>query len=152
MSKWTHICGCIRYDVLPLRPGIKEEVQGWLKETVFGPAAGFRGDHHTELPQGSEGSIDYQIWRNEEDASLSTFAVSFFGDLRDYHLEELDNLREWFKRITVDLANNAMKGGSYPITVRQAVLQAEFEGAQTVFLYSAWDEEGTNFEVREQHK
>lgn len=48
------------------------------------------------LPCGSEGSLERSVWVNPDPSSVPSYAVSVFGDLRDY--EDLDAICEWFER------------------------------------------------------
>ena len=86
MSIWTHVAAIIRIDSIKgfgIGPQSKEEL-----EKVLGPVAEFDGTDEEwnacTLPCGSEGSLQYVIWENEDDHCISAFTVSVFGDLRNY--------------------------------------------------------------------
>ena len=96
MSIWTHVAAIIRIDSvkeLGIDPKSKEEL-----EKILGPVAKFNGSdedwNSCTLPCGSEGSLQYTIWENEDKHCLAAFTVSVFGDLRDY--EETEPIEKWF--------------------------------------------------------
>lgn len=103
-------------------PQSKEDIK-----KVLGPIAmpfGPRKDwDNCTLPCGSEGSLVYNIWENDDDSDIPAFTVSVFGDLRDY--EETDSIQTWFNQLC----------DSFPI-IRQAIYLAETEGCNPqVFRY-----------------
>ena len=68
MSQWTHVNGNIRFDYLPISPGlgIIEELKSVFGEIISYDHVGFFGENHescpsSNIPCGSEGSIEYDI-------------------------------------------------------------------------------------------
>ena len=125
MSIWTHVAAIIRIDTIKgfgMGPQSKEEL-----EKVLGPVAKFDGSdedwNSCTLPCGSEGSLQYAIWENEDEHCVAAFTVSVFGDLRDY--DETESIEKWFNEFC----------GKFPL-IRQAICVAEVEGGETkVFQY-----------------
>lgn len=91
MSKWTHVNGIIRIDAL--------RMLGSEKPINIGTPS-FWGDSHRakNIPEGSEGSLNAEIWENSSESSLAAYTVSIFGDLRDY--SDLDEIVEYLNQIT----------------------------------------------------
>lgn len=123
MSTWTHVAAIFRIDAVKgfLGPQSKDDIK-----MVLGPIARFNGLEEDwdacTLPLGSEGSLEYDIWENENHHMIDAFTVSVFGDLRDYY--ETESIEEWFN----SLCSKFM--------VRQAVCIAETEGCEAkVFQY-----------------
>lgn len=125
MSIWTHVAAIIRIDSIKgfgIGPQSKEEL-----EKVLGPVAMFNGSdedwNSCTLPRGSEGSLQYSIWENEDEHCIYAFTVSVFGDLRDY--EETEPIEKWFNEFC----------GKFPL-IRQAICVVEVEYGETkVFQY-----------------
>lgn len=126
MSIWTHVAAIIRIDtikgIVGMGPQSKEEL-----EKVLGPVAMFDGSdkdwNSCTLPRGSEGSLQYAIWENEDESCVAAFTVSVFGDLRDY--DETESIEKWFNEFC----------GKFPV-VRQAICVVEVEYGETkVFQY-----------------
>ena len=125
MSIWTHVAAIIRIDSLKgfgMGPQSKEELK-----KVLGPVARFDSSdedwNSCTLPCGSEGSLQYAIWENENEHCIAAFTVSVFGDLRDYN--ETGSIEKWFNEFC----------GKFPI-IRQAICVAEVECGETkVFQY-----------------
>lgn len=125
MSIWTHVAAIIRIDSirdLNLGPQSKEEL-----ERILGPVAMRKNSvedwNSCTLPCGSEGSLQYTIWENENEHCLAAFTVSIFGDLRDY--EETEPIEKWFNEFC----------GKFPL-IRQAICVVEVEYSETkVFQY-----------------
>ena len=126
MSIWTHVAAIIRIDSIKgfgIGPQSKEEL-----EKVLGPVAEFDGTDEEwnacTLPCGSEGSLQYVIWENEDDHCISAFTVSVFGDLRNY--DETESIEKWFNGFC----------GKFSGLIRQAVCLAEVEYGETkIFQY-----------------
>lgn len=121
MSQWTHICGTIRLDSFAriINPGFDGEqaVQG-----ILGPMSTYsewRDD--CRLPNGSEGSLQYgiHVYDNNENG-LYWASLTFWGDLRDFGLGEVEGVRTWWENTLDSLAKAHL-------TIRQAVLQIEIE-------------------------
>lgn len=126
MSIWTHVAAIIRIDSIKgfdIGPQSKEEL-----EKVLGPVAEFDGTDEEwnacTLPCGSEGSLQYVIWENEDEHCVSAFTVSVFGDLRNY--DETESIEKWFNEFC----------GKFSGLIRQAVCLAEVEYGETkIFQY-----------------
>lgn len=123
MSTWTHIAAVIRIDALKglFGPQSKDDIR-----KVLGPIARFDGPEEDwdacTLPCGSEGSLEYDIWENEDAHCVAAFTVSVFGDLRDY--DETESIKNWFDSLCSRFF------------VRQAVCLAETEGCEArIFQY-----------------
>ena len=117
MSTWTHVCGCIRYD--DLRPIRRRDEE--LKRVMGRPSSCddvHNADPH--VPCGSEGSIQLSWHENPNEASLASYDVSIWGDLRDY--DDLSEIEEWF--------GHCVNG----LPVRNAVLYASVEGGDSMVL------------------
>lgn len=118
MSTWTHVAAVIRIDAVKglFGPQSKDDIK-----RVLGPIARFGGPEEDwnacTLPIGSEGSLEYDIWENEDPHCLDAFTVSVFGDLRNYY--ETESIEEWFNSFCSKFM------------VRQAVCIAETEGSDT---------------------
>lgn len=116
MSTWTHVAGCIRIDSLRIDPhmdfSIRKEILELLK---------------TNLPQGSEGPIEYKIIPNPNTNSLAAYMIPIYGDLRDYdNIEEIEN---WFNCVCSRFI------------IRQAVLTIECENGQSKTITYKGEEE-----------
>lgn len=126
MSTWTHVAAIIRIDSIRgfgLGPKSKGDI-----EKALGPVARFGGTDEEwnacTLPCGSEGSLEYIIWENEDDSSVAAFTISIFGDLRNY--DETESIEKWFNGFC----------GKFSRWIRQAVCLAEVEYGETkVFQY-----------------
>ena len=70
------------------------------------------------VPQGSEGSLQYEI--SEVGEGLVWLTVSIWGDLRDY--ENVSEIEEWFNKVTTTSPPGVM--------VRSAILEAHTEGRE----------------------
>lgn len=95
MSQWTHVNASIRFDGL-LGMGLPSEKElgkmcKWEDED----------DSHwdnSNLPCGSEGSIEYTIVKTGGENSLACMVVVFTGDLRDY--DNVQEILDYFNKIT----------------------------------------------------
>ena len=92
MSQWTHVNASIRFDgILDSRLPTEEQL---------GEIIQFEDeDYNTILPCGSEGSIEYAIYRNPRGSSLAAMVVTWWGDLRDYN--DVDEIMNYFNKIIV---------------------------------------------------
>lgn len=126
MSQWTHINGSIRID----------HIQQLAPPIPFGEI--FKTAHYDDpdakwnecnVPCGSEGSLQVNVWTNPDKSCLAVYTVNVFGDLRDY--DNVDEVREWFRSIVKNPG----------LIIRDAVLtcNVEFHGIYT-FIYQGRDE------------
>lgn len=109
MSQWTHLAGLIRLDAfgatlvrLPF-----EEISKMVKEAAV-KALGNTCDYEDNseaweacnVPQGSEGSLQYKIFSNsnKDTPSLSWGYVAIWGDLRDFGTKDYPSVLDWFQK------------------------------------------------------
>lgn len=83
MSNWTHVAGIIRIDDIGRCLGR----DSYNLEKRIGE----------NLPYGSEGALELEIWEHPNKQSLWGYTVSIFGDLRDH--ESADEVVDWFKDV-----------------------------------------------------
>lgn len=93
MSQWTHINASIRFDGiigfgtaepdLGITCSYEDEEEQWNK---------------CDVPCGSEGSMQYMVWKNPSQSSLAFRTVVFWGDLRSY--SNVEEILTYFNRIT----------------------------------------------------
>lgn len=130
MSVWTHFAAVIRFDSLRV-PG--------LEYMELGPDLGKTCDWGDDqkvweacnVPCGSEGSIQYQIWENPHQSSLAAYTAMIWGDLRDY--EDRDELVAYLNRVTEGKM------------IRAGIAEIHTEYQKTlVYRYSSENEEWTN--------
>ena len=126
MSVWTHVAGIIRVD------SFREDSRpNWNK--IMGRVVRYASSdrtlselrNHPErfMPCGSEGSLERHIWTNPNKYCMDAYAVSIFGDLRDY--SAVDKVIEWFKGVCKQL------------WVRQACITVKCENGTTKsYIYS----------------
>jgi len=126
MSTWTHINGSIRFDLLP----------GMTKKPDLGNTCTFESPESDwdkcDVPIGSEGSMQYDVWQNPDGISLAAMTATFFGDLRDYGIEDHDKIHDYFNRI--------VKGNM----VRQGIFVIECNLLSNVYLFNH-DNKSWNF-------
>lgn len=133
MSIWTHVAGVIRIDGLY---GITEETDNeTILDRIVGKVLDYNddfsrwrdADEHPEkfMPCGSEGSLKRAMWRNPNTSEIARWALSVFGDLRDYH--DVNAVIEWFKNCCkrLDDSDNC-------IGVRNAVITVECDDGNWV--------------------
>lgn len=116
MSVWTHVAGVIRVDsIRGLMPAPKFD-------KIF--VKSLWGDTNiSNMPSGSEGSLDYRIIENPDEASMAAYTVVIFGDLRDYGADRTEDIKDWWERVLSEFE-----------MVRQAVLQVCPEDGESVIL------------------
>lgn len=124
MSIWTHVNGNIRIDSLRFDNNEISTIKNILGKIIHFDD----NDYKTNLPCGSEGSLEYNIVENPNESDISAFSVSIFGDLRDY--DDVDYIEKWFNNILNEFL------------IRNAVLEINVEGQQNIILYSVDDEKG----------
>lgn len=108
MSYWTHIAGIIRFDALMEIPTVQDlekhlgnQIKNWESTKEW---------QECNIPQGSEGSIRYQILdvnppergRNTEEYTCfhaSRYVVTIWADLRDFHTpNQIQSVRDWWEK------------------------------------------------------
>ena len=117
MSRWTHINGSIRVDGIH---GITPMLN--FKE-IF-KTASYEDDETKwevcNVPKGSEGSIEINVWTNPTKSSLALYTINIWGDLRDFGTkEDIDGVRDWFTKTCKKLG-----------PIRQAILQINDENEE----------------------
>lgn len=114
MSRWTHINGSIRVNSFRVL-GVEIDFWSIFKTCDYGD-----GEDEWEfcnVPCGSEGSIQVNIWTNPSINDMAAYTVNFFGDLRDFGgKKDIDSVKEWF--------NNTCN----KLNIRQAVIQIKDDG------------------------
>lgn len=124
MSQWTHVIGAIRYDGLQRQEGMEHH-------------PGLFVGH--DVPRGSEGPIEVDIWVNPSKAHLAAYCVTFWGDLRDY--TNVDELVEYFDRIS---KGRFVRSGVIRIDVdcqRTLILDISTDGVDVVHIIPYTPEE-----------
>lgn len=123
MSVWTHINGSIRIDSIHFLDNLnKADIAKILGKIVtWEDLMEDTSEIATELPMGSEGSLQYTIWENPDSSDITRFTVNIWGDLRDYR--DLDAIKKWFEKV--------LNSG---FMIRSAVLEVEVEYLEHVIL------------------
>lgn len=106
MSIWTHVAGCIRIDSIRIDKADEKRDIKKISEAI-----------RTDIPTGSEGTLNYRIAINYDLCYLAAYVVTIFGDLRDY--DNIAEIEQWFNAICSQFF------------IRQAVLTIECENGQT---------------------
>ena len=100
MSNWTHVAGII-----------------------YGGGIDLNSDIYNDVPYGSEGRLNLEVWKNSDKNFIISHAISVFGDLRDH--ESAEEIIDWFK----GLCNKF-------IIVRDAIIIARNErNGQAMWVY-----------------
>lgn len=115
MSIWCHVNASFRIDCLPAMTadevvemfGARVETDSDWNEYCDNP--------ERFLPTGSEGSLNWFLWRNPRANELASTTVVVFGDLRD--VEAPDIIESWLDRVVENV-------GEF---FRQAIVQVEIE-------------------------
>lgn len=110
MSVWTHVAGCIRVDSFPFM------AQPDFKKIFIKELWDEKDEGECNMPNGSEGSLDYRIIRNPDPDAMSAYTVLIFGDLRDFGKDDRNEIEEWWNRVLKECG-----------MIRQAILQVIFE-------------------------
>lgn len=126
MSIWTHVNGSVRIDDIRFGGIVSsEQIKKALGDVIH--FDNIRIDTVTDLPMGTEGSLEYFVWVNPDVCCIPSYTVGIFGDLRDYNEEEAKYIFVWFE--------NFLK----KFIIRSAVLQVETEGSKPIV--AVWDGE-----------
>lgn len=121
MSIWTHVNGSIRIDSFRFA-----EIEGHVKPEnspedpskylgriiTYDDLVNGADIKDTFIPCGSEGSLEYVIYRNPHLNCLAAYTVAIFGDLRDYN-----NIEEILKYLFKICENKAIRSGIVEIEV-----------------------------------
>lgn len=104
MSQWTHIAGLIRYDAIRTMPIIPPSQ---FEPTIFLA--------NVKPPTGSEGPLQWDVNETPMQAALAAYAVSFWGDLRDFGSpEDVMEVVDYFQAI---VKGRAVRQGCFTIEV-----------------------------------
>jgi len=100
MSQWTHVNASIRFDMTSFNEKFKPQLGEMVlwddddDEEMRGlPIEHFNGF----IPEGSEGSLQYNIWEGTRESSAANCTVSIWGDLRNY--DNVEEILEYFNKI-----------------------------------------------------
>lgn len=111
MSQWTHVNGSIRVDTIRrVMPDL--DFVSLFKTCTFNSSP--EEWAACNVPCGSEGSIQFNIWDNPDKAHLAAYTINFFGDLRDYDDEK--ELVKWLQDTCRELG-----------IVRDAIMSVDIE-------------------------
>ena len=113
MSVWTHVAGCIRVDSFRFMP------QPDFKKIFVKELWDEKDEGECNMPNGSEGSLDYRIIRNPNPDAMSAYTIAIFGALRDFGKEDKEELVNWWNKVLNECS-----------MIRQAVLQVIFEDSE----------------------
>ena len=113
MSVWTHVAGCIRVDSFRFMP------QPDFKKIFVKELWDEKDEGECNMPNGSEGSLDYRIIRNPNPDAMSAYTIAILGDLRDFGKEDKEELVNWWNKVLNECS-----------MIRQAVLQVIFEDSE----------------------
>jgi hypothetical protein len=123
MSQWAHINGAIRFDAIRIYGSSSQDPNDFLGNTCT-----YHDEQATwdkcDVPSGSEGSMQYEIYENPELSQLAAYHVSFRGDLRDRGESIFKEVADYLKRISEGRA------------IRQGIFEVEVESVETrIYLY-----------------
>ena len=103
MSQWTHVCGCIRVDTIPLHVlGLRDYDFENLLKKQFGETWSYDDENEEDkydkcsVPKGSEGSIQYKIQKTGSENNMTWGLITIWGDLRDF--DDPQEIFEWIKK------------------------------------------------------
>ena len=130
MSIWTHVNASIRIDALRFEKSKKINFEDLLVVSTYE-----NPNPDTTLPCGSEGSLEWSLWKNPSESSLFSYNLNIFGDLRDYSSENKSELIDWWKKLLKNFY------------VRQAVLQVEFEDEERCYIYNENGKKVANYKI-----
>ena len=116
MSVWTHVAGVIRIDSLRLFQNEPNFNRIFVKSL-------WDDNNISNMPTGSEGSLDYRVIENPDESDMAAYTVVIFGDLRDYGADRTQDIKDWWERVLSEFD-----------MVRQAVLQICPEDGESVIL------------------
>ena len=111
MSIWTHVAGIIRIDDTRFDGSNVKEIKKLVEEN---------------LPCGTEGPLEFEIYESPEHSSIAAYVVSIFGDLRDF--DSSSDVIDWFKGVCYKVEE--MKSDDM-IFIRQATITSRTEGCKS---------------------
>ena len=98
MSVWTHVNCSIRIDAVRINDSGKSkitELKKKLGKIIEWEDLSTVPDN--PIPNGTEGSLRYQIIKNTDRASLAAYLIIIWGDLRDYN--DHNEVLQYFKSV-----------------------------------------------------
>ena len=136
MSIWTHVAGVIRLDSLhcmeDITPQIKKLFNTWEFESPLSEI------EKCNVPDGSEGSLQIEIWENPDKSCSASHNIYIFGDLRDYGKDDKKKFIAWWKKTIKNCRKIKNCFG-----IRNAVINIEFEDGD----YLVLDSKGKEYKV-----
>ena len=121
MSIWSHVAGIIRVeDYSKFANGREKDFRKIFIESTFE-----NPNDKCNLPEGTEDSIRFEVI-NKSDEYACIKELVFFGDLRDFGKNNLEEIRTWWKKIPDMLGE-----GCY---IRNAILQVWSEDDGSLIL------------------
>jgi len=138
MSQWTHVNGAIRYDRLRGLTELNDldEIKKLLGNTVEWNSSEYEWKN-CNVPIGSEGSIQYHILENPDKSAVAAFNILIFGDLRDFGRKEVDTIKEWFEKVTINQE------------VRNAIIEVNVEFGPTLIFRHTRSNKTERIEITE---
>lgn len=117
MSQWTHVNGSIRVDHL-------RSITSNIDFNDIFRTTHWEDDNWDDcnMPCGSEGSLDINIWTAPSKSSIAAYTINIFGDLRDY--ENKEEIINWFHKLITKTF----------LMVRAAALTIHVEGSAFINL------------------
>lgn len=128
MSQWTHVSGCIRVDGLPMMTNERQvrSLLGTPSSNPFLETGTY--EEGSNIPGGSEGTMQYAITKAGDGMVLFTVAV--WGDLRDFGEDDTKEIEAWFARVAAVSPQSGMM-------IRSAHLLVEVEYGVSFFLIAS---------------
>ena len=123
MSIWTHVLGVIRFD-----DGLMIESNGKQKvdlSNVFISSSFYSPNENCNMPNGSEGSIQYYI-KEEDNTDGCSRQIVFYGDLRNFYNDDCPGIRKWWEGIPTLLGEDCW--------IRDAILSIDPEDGEPFIL------------------
>lgn len=111
MSIWTHVAGIIRIDDTRFDGSNVKEIKKLVEEN---------------LPCGTEGPLEFEIYESPEHSSIAAYVVSIFGDLR--YFDSSSDVIDWFKGVCYKVEE--MKSDDI-FFIRQATITSRTEGRKS---------------------
>ena len=130
MSVWTHVAAVFRLDFQTFsKPEETEEaIREFLGHVLTGSEEDEKLWETCKFPQGSEGSLQYELVTDPDEDSAPRHVLTVYGDLRDYDLTKAANhaklkaMTDFFDMLSERAEKIPFKGRSGALTCRQAVM------------------------------
>lgn len=102
MSIWTHCSGVIRLD-----RGFFEKVDIKKLNKIFISSTYEKPNKKCNMPCGSEGSVQFQIIKNNDETCINNGQIFFWGDLRCYDFKDAKKeFKPWLEKVINKLREN----------------------------------------------